>query len=163
MEVEAVGVDFFEVLYGGGPHLGGRALVLPCYEFYYHEVVSGVNVIHENHNLFIVWAGDTDGDGRISTAGHFSCVLCDVTVGGVLPWLAEGCLGINLLLILNFAPGGAEVIYEFTDGTICVACEVFLQFLEVLGANARDNDFEAHIEAGDFGPPLYPKSILVGF
>ena len=55
------------------------------------------------------------------------------------------------------------MIDEVTDGAFLVAREALLQFLEVLGANARDNDFEAHIEAGDFGPPLYPKSILVGF
>ena len=126
-------------------------------------MVSGVHVIYKNHNLFIVQEGNTDGNGHISTAGHFSCVFCDVTVGGVLPWLVEGCLGIDLLLILNFSPGGAEVIYEFMDGTICVAREVLLQLLYVLGANARDNDFDAPTEAGDFGPPLYPESILVGF
>ena len=55
------------------------------------------------------------------------------------------------------------MIDEVTDGTIWVACEVLLQFFEVLGANAHDDDFDAHIEAGNFGPPLYPESILVSF
>ena len=116
----------------------------------------------KNHDLFIVRVGDTNGDGRIITLGQFLRVFCDVTVRGGCPWLAEGCLGINLLLILNFAPGGAEVIGEFKDGTICVSLEVLLQFLEVLGDNACGDDFDAYIEAGDFVPPLYTESILVG-
>ena len=138
-------------------------MVLPCYEFYFRELESGVHVLQKKHDLFIVWAGDTNGDGRIITAGQFSRVFCDVTVGGIYPWLAEGCLGINHLLILNSAPGGAEVIYEVMDGSICVAREFLLQFFKVLGANARDDDFDAHIKAGDFGPPLYPERILVAF
>ena len=93
-----------------------------------------------------------------------SCVyFFDVIVGGVCPWFAEGCLGIDILLILIFSPGGAEVIDEVMDGAIWVAHEVHLQFLEVLGDDAGDNDFNAQIEAGNFGPPLYPESILVGF
>ena len=48
------------------------------------------------------------------------------------------------------------MIDEVTYGAIFVAREFLLQFLEVLGANARDDDFDAHIEAGDFGIPLYP-------
>ena len=88
--------------------------------------------------------------------GKFSRVFCDVTVRGVCPCLAEGFLGIDLLLILNFSPGGAEVIDEATDGAICASCEVLLLFFKVLGANARSDDFDAHIEAGDFGIPLYP-------
>ena len=55
------------------------------------------------------------------------------------------------------------MINDVTDGVIFVAHEVLLQFLEALGANARDDDFDAHIEAGSFGPPLYPASILVVF
>ena len=77
-------------------------------------------------------------------------------VGGVCPWLAEGCLGINLLLVFNWAPGGEEVINEVTYGAIFVAREFLLQFLEVLDSNAYDDDFGVHIEAGAFGPPLYP-------
>ena len=79
--------------------MGGCALVLPCYEFYYHEVGSGVHVLHENHDLFIVQEGDTNGNVRISTAGQFSRVFCDVMVMGVCPWLVESCLGIDLLPI----------------------------------------------------------------
>ena len=56
-----------------------------------------------------------------------------------------------------------EVIDEVTNGTICVTREVLLHFLEVLGTNARDDGFNAQIKAGDFCPPLYPESILVGF
>ena len=93
-------------------------LIIPCHEFYFREVVSGAHVLHKKHDFFIVRAGDTDGDGRISTAGQFSRVFCDVMVGVVCPWPAEDCLGINLLLILNFAPGGAEVINEVTYGAI---------------------------------------------
>ena len=52
-----------------------------------------------------------------------------LTVGGVCPWLAEGCLVINLIIILKFSPVGAEVINEVTDGAICMACEVRLDFL----------------------------------
>ena len=124
---------------------------------------ADVHVIQENDELFIIWAGGSNGDSRIGTAGQFSRVFCDVTVGGICPWILKSCLGIDILLILNFAPGGAEVIDDVTDGAICVAREVLLQFLKVLGANARDDDFDAHIESGDFGPPLYPESILVGF
>ena len=138
-------------------------MVIPCYEFYLREVGSGIHVLHKNNDLFIFRAGDTNSDGRISTSGQFLRVFCAVTVGGVCPWIVEGCLVINLLLILIFLPGGAEVINEVTDGAICVAREVLLQFLEVLGANARDDDFDAHIKAGDFGPPLYPERILVAF
>ena len=86
-----------------------------------------------------------------------------MTVGGICPWILKSCLGIDILLILNFAPGGAEVIDDVTDGAICVAREVLLQFLDVLGANDCNDDFVAHSEAGNFGPPLYPESILVGF
>ena len=138
-------------------------MILPCYEFFFREVGAGIHVLHKKHDLFIVREGDTNGGGRISTAGRFLRVFCDVTIGGICPWLAVGCLGIDLLLILNFAPGGAELIDEVTGGSICVAREVLLQFLKVLGANACDDDFDAHIESGDFGPPLYPESILVGF
>ena len=74
-----------------------------------------------------------------------------------------GCLGIDILLIFNFALGGAEVIGDVTDDAICVAREVLLQLLEVPGANAHDDDFDAHIKAGSFGPPLYLASILVVF
>ena len=86
-----------------------------------------------------------------------------MTVGYVCLWLAKGCLGIDILLILNLAPVGPEVIDEVKDGAILVSLEVLLQVLEVLGANTRDDDFGAHIEAGAFGPPLYPESILVVF
>ena len=51
---------------------------------------SVVHVLHKNHDLFIVRAGDTDGDGRISTAGQFLCVFCDVTVWGCLPMTCGG-------------------------------------------------------------------------
>ena len=78
---------------------------------------AGVHVIHKNNDLFIVQAGDTNDNVRISTAGQFSRVFCDVTVRGVCPWLADDCLGIDLLLISNFSPGGAEVINAVTDGT----------------------------------------------
>ena len=69
----------------------------------------------------------------------------------------------NILLVFNFATEGTEVIYEVMDGAICVTHEVILHFLEVLGANAHENDFDAHIKAGGFGPPLYLERILVGF
>ena len=39
-------------------------------------------------------------------------------LGFFLPWLAEGCLGIDLLVVLYFSPGSAEVIDEITDGAI---------------------------------------------
>ena len=124
---------------------------------------SGVHVLHKNHDLFIVCTGDTDDNGRISATGQFSHEFCDVTFGGVCPWLAEGCLGIDILPILNFSPVGSEVINDVKDGAICIACEYLLHLLEVLGTNARDGDFDLHIEAGDFGTPLDPESILVSF
>ena len=71
---------------------------------------AGVHVFHKNHELLIIRSGDTDGDGHISTTCKFSRVFCDVKVGGVFSWLAEGRIGITIILILNFAPGGAEVI-----------------------------------------------------
>ena len=83
---------------------------------------AGVHVFHKNHELLIIRSGDTNGDGHISTADHFLRVFYDVTVGGVCTWLEEGCLGIDLLLILYFAPGGAEVINEVMDGAIFVVC-----------------------------------------
>ena len=55
------------------------------------------------------------------------------------------------------------MIDEVTDGAFLVAREALLQFLEVMGANTHEYGFDAHIEAGDFGSPLYPESILVGF
>ena len=79
---------------------------------------AGVHVLNKNHKLFIVWSEDTDGDGCVSTVGQLLRVFFDVTVGGVCPWLTEGCLGIDILLILNFVPGGVEVMYEVTDGEI---------------------------------------------
>ena len=62
-------------------------------------MVADVHVLYKNNDLFIFQAGDTDGDGRISTAGQFSRVFCDVMVMGVCPWLMESCLGIDLLPI----------------------------------------------------------------
>ena len=85
-----------------------------------------MHVLHKNHDLLIVRAGDTNGDGRIGTVGQFLCVFCDVTVGGVCLWLAKGLIGIDLFLVLNFAPEDAEVIDEVKDGEISVACEVLL-------------------------------------
>ena len=79
---------------------------------------AGVHVIHKNNDIFIVRAGDTNDNVRISTAGQFSHVFCDATVGRVCPLLAEGCLGIDLLLILIFLLGGEKVIDEATDDEI---------------------------------------------
>ena len=47
LEGETVRVEFCEVLYGGFPRLGGRALVLPCYELYFREVVADVHVLYK--------------------------------------------------------------------------------------------------------------------
>ena len=69
LESEAVGIEFGGVLYGRGPCLGGWDLVLPCHKFYLREVGAGVHVFHKNYDFLIIWAGDTDGDGQISTAG----------------------------------------------------------------------------------------------
>ena len=85
-------------------------MVLSCYEFYFREMGADVHVLQKNHDLFIVRTGDTNDNVQISTMSKFLRVFCDVTVGGVCPWLVEGCLEINLLLILNFVPGGVEVI-----------------------------------------------------
>ena len=134
-------------------------MVLPCYNLYFREVGAGVHVLHKNHDLFIAQAGETNGDGHISTVGQFLQVFFDVTVRVVLPWLLKICLGIDLLLNFNFSLRDAEVINDVTDGVIFVAHEVIFQFLDVLGAHGHDDDFDAHIKAGDFGPPLYPESI----
>ena len=161
MESDAVSVEFGEVIYSGGTRLGECALVLPNHDFYILEVGSAIYVFNKNHNFFIVQSGVTYGDGFISTSGQLLHVFYDVMVGGVWLWLEEGCLGIDLLLIFDFSPGGAEGIDEVTDGAIGLAYEVLLHFIKILGANACNNNLIAHIEAGYFDPPLYPESVLV--
>ena len=50
---------------------------------------------------------------------------------------------------------------ELTEGTVGVAHEILLQFLEVLGVNVCHNEFDGNIDDGEFCPRLHPEHILV--